>query len=160
MSQTQTVRPFTGRHMLLIMLGFFAVVLTANMTMVYFASHSWSGLVVKNSYVASQEFNETTDKMMANAAVDVLPALAYEAGILRVKLQTKAGQAVAAGNVKLALGRPSNESEDKLIDLAVSGSGLYETSQILGPGRWTGTISADVPGHGIWSRPVSLLVKG
>ena len=94
MSQTQTARPFTGRHMLLIMLGFFAVVLTANMTMVYFASHSWSGLVVKNSYVASQEFNETTDKMMANAAVDVLPALAYEAGILRVKLQTKAGQAV------------------------------------------------------------------
>lgn len=160
MSTAPTARPFTGRHMLFIMLGFFATVLAANMTMVYFASHSWTGLVVKNSYVASQEFNETTGKMLADAAVDVHPGLVYQNGIVRVTLQTRAGDAVAAGNVRLALGRPSNESEDRLIELAGVGEGRFEAARTFGPGQWTGTLSADVPGHGPWSRPVFLFVKG
>lgn len=160
MNNAQSARPFTGRHMLIIMLGFFATVFAANMTMVYYASHSWTGLVVKNSYVASQEFNETTEKMLANAAVDAHPVLTYEVGVLRLTLKTKAGEAIAASNVKLSLGRPSNESQDKTFDLVAAGAGLYESTQNFGPGQWEGTITADVPGHGNWSRPVALFVKG
>ena len=62
-------RQFTGKHMLAIMLGFFAVVLAANMTMVYFARHSWTGLVVENSYVASQQFNAKMAETRAQAAL-------------------------------------------------------------------------------------------
>jgi|JI10StandDraft_1071094.scaffolds.fasta_scaffold24869_8 nitrogen fixation protein FixH len=159
MSQAQTARPFTGRHMLFIMLAFFATVFTANMTMVYFASHSWTGLVVKNSYVASQEFNATTEKMLANAAVDAHPVLSFEGGVLRLALKTKTGEAVAASNVKLSLGRPSNESQDTSFDLVTVGAGLFESTQSFGPGQWEGMITADVPGHGNWSRPVALFVK-
>ncbi|TIS18850.1 MAG: cytochrome oxidase, partial [Mesorhizobium sp.] len=54
---TQKPREFTGRHMLISILAFFAVVIGVNLTMATFAHRSWTGLVVENTYVASQQFN-------------------------------------------------------------------------------------------------------
>ena len=54
-------RPFTGRHMAIIIISFFAVIIAVNLTMAYFARSSWTGLVVKNSYVASQSFNRDAE---------------------------------------------------------------------------------------------------
>ncbi len=51
-------RPFTGRRLAAILVSFFAVVIAVNLAMAMVARGSWSGLVVANSYVASQEFNE------------------------------------------------------------------------------------------------------
>jgi nitrogen fixation protein FixH len=160
MTGTNNARQFTGKHMLAIMLGFFAVVLSANMTMVYFARHSWTGLVVANSYVASQEFDTKTRKMEAMAAMDVHPEVSFASGTLRVVLHTKAGDPVPARNVKLSIGRPSNEGQDRVVDMAERASGTFEAPQELGHGQWTGTITAELPGHGEWSRPVRLMVKG
>jgi nitrogen fixation protein FixH len=152
-------RPFTGKHMLAIMLGFFAVVLAANMTMVYFAKSSWTGLVVPNSYVASQEFNEKTAALVASESADVHPVLSFEAGTLKLTLRTKGGDAVPANTVKVSLGRPSHEGEDRTVDLVSKGGGLFEAPQQLAGGQWTGTVSADLPGHGAWSRPIRIIVK-
>ena len=55
-------RQVTGRHVLLWMVLFFGVVVSANLTMAFFATESWTGLVVKNSYDASQLFNEDLDR--------------------------------------------------------------------------------------------------
>ena len=61
-AQPRTGGEFTGRHMLGIMLAFFATVIAVNVTMAMFASKSWTGFVVRNSYVASQEFNERSEE--------------------------------------------------------------------------------------------------
>jgi nitrogen fixation protein FixH len=50
-------RRFTGWHMLATMVAFFGVIVTVNMTMATLASRTFGGLVVKNSYVANQNFN-------------------------------------------------------------------------------------------------------
>ncbi len=50
-------RPFTGRHMTAILVGFFGVVVAVNITMARLASGTFGGTVVENSYVASQKFN-------------------------------------------------------------------------------------------------------
>jgi nitrogen fixation protein FixH len=50
-------RRFTGRHMLAAMLAFFGVILAVNMAMATLATRTFGGVVVENSYVASQEFN-------------------------------------------------------------------------------------------------------
>ena len=50
-------RTFTGRHMAMIMVGFFGVIIAVNFTMARFATATFGGIVVENSYVASQEFN-------------------------------------------------------------------------------------------------------
>ena len=35
-------RPFTGRHMAIIIISFFAVIIAVNLTMAYFARSSWT----------------------------------------------------------------------------------------------------------------------
>jgi nitrogen fixation protein FixH len=156
--RSQTIQPFTGRHMLMIMLAFFAIVFAANMSLVYFANHSWTGLVVKNSYVASQEFNETTTRM-EQAAADVHADLKYQNGQMSVTLTDNDGNAVNGTNVNVTLGRPSHEGEDQTITLQAQGNGVHTANHGLSRGQWSGTVAADVPGHQAWARPVHLLVK-
>jgi nitrogen fixation protein FixH len=154
----QSSRPFTGRHMLLIMLAFFATIVAANMTMVYFATQSWTGLVVKNSYVASQQFNETTDKL-EKAAAGVHCKLDYAKGELSIVLADTMGKAVNGTNVKLKLGRPSHEGEDHVVSLTARGDGVYVADHELAQGQWSGDVTADIPDHPLWQRPVRLFVK-
>ena len=52
-----TTGPFTGKHFTVIMVAFFAVVIGVNLLMARAASSTFGGVVVENSYVASQEFN-------------------------------------------------------------------------------------------------------
>lgn len=53
----QQSKPFTGRHMTMILVAFFGVVIAVNVTMARLAVSTFGGTVVDNSYVASQEFN-------------------------------------------------------------------------------------------------------
>lgn len=52
----------TGWHFLTIMLCFFGVIITVNMVFVTSALNAFSGLVVPNSYVASQHYNEKIEQ--------------------------------------------------------------------------------------------------
>ncbi|CAN5652759.1 hypothetical protein BH11ACT8_BH11ACT8_25200 [soil metagenome] len=51
--------PFTGRHMLAVVFAFFGTVITVNFVMAYLATGTFPGLVVENSYVASQNYNQS-----------------------------------------------------------------------------------------------------
>jgi nitrogen fixation protein FixH len=154
----QTERPFTGRHMLMTMLTFFGVIIVVNMTMVYFATHSWTGLVVKNSYVASQEFNAKTERLERTSA-HVHSKIQYKAKRLSISFLDAAGQALAATSVTMTLGRPSHEGEDRVITFTSAENGIYEAKLELGRGQWLGQVSGDFVGHGQWQRPVRLLVE-
>ena len=48
---------FTGRHAAMILAAFFGVVIAVNFTMAMFATQTFGGVVVENSYVASQKYN-------------------------------------------------------------------------------------------------------
>ncbi len=52
---------FTGWHMTAILLAFFGVVVSVNLTMAMFATRTFGGVVVENSYVASQKYNHWLD---------------------------------------------------------------------------------------------------
>ncbi len=47
----------TGWHMTAILLAFFGVVVAVNLTMATLATRTFGGVVVENSYVASQKYN-------------------------------------------------------------------------------------------------------
>ena len=55
---------FTGWHMFTIICMFFGTIITVNMILAFNAGSTWTGLVVKNTYVASQIFNEEQHKML------------------------------------------------------------------------------------------------
>jgi nitrogen fixation protein FixH len=60
---------FTGKHMLATMVAFFGVIITVNLIMARFAVTTWSGLVVPNTYVASQQFNAKAAEARAIDAI-------------------------------------------------------------------------------------------
>jgi nitrogen fixation protein FixH len=153
----ETSQTFTGRHMLILMLAFFGVIIVANLTMVYFAMHSWTGLVVKNSYVASQEFDATTARL-EKAASDTRAKVDFTSGKLRLQLTDGLGHARYAKNVTIKIGRPSHDGEDQVISLSATGNGRYETVFPLAKGQWAGEATAELSQHELWQRPLYLVV--
>ncbi|RWD66805.1 FixH family protein [Mesorhizobium sp.] len=116
-------REFTGKHMLVSILAFFAVVIGVNVTMATLAQTSWTGLVVENTYVASQQFNEEAKKGRAQAALGWTGKLTVASGEVRYSLVDSQGKPVPLRGVKVLFRHPAYEAEDEALTLAaVAGS--------------------------------------
>ena len=98
--------PFTGWHMLTVMCLFFGVIIAVNVTMAVFAGSSWSGLIVKNTYVASQTFNEDVDRVKKMKAKGWRSQLDVSPDAVAYSLTNALDVAVAADNVSAAFRRP------------------------------------------------------
>lgn len=140
-----TRRPteFTGRHMLLIMLAFFGVIIAVNVTMATFANTSWSGLVVKNSYVASQQFNDMAQRGRAQAALGWVGTLVIDGSTLRYSLADREGRPVPLAAVDVIFRRPVSDTEDRTFALAAEGDGWYAAAADLNDGVWIVEVDAD-----------------
>ena len=138
-----TGRPLTGRKVLLIAVTAFAVILAANLTMLVAATGSFPGLVVKNSYVASQGWDRKTNaqRVLGWAAV-----AEYADGTLRVTMTGRDGAPVPGLNVVAVVGRPASTRDDVRLILAEGANG-YAAPLTLTPGRWRVMIAgADAEG--------------
>ncbi|MEM9470430.1 MAG: FixH family protein [Pseudomonadota bacterium] len=136
--QTPNTQPrqFTGRHMLLAMLAFFGVIIIVNLTMATVASRSWTGLVVKNSYVASQAFNRELEQAKLQAARGWTGDITYRDGAVVLSLTDKAGQPVILDSSVVEIGRPAYEQADHQVVMVYQGSGIYHAKDNLQPGIW------------------------
>jgi nitrogen fixation protein FixH len=151
---------FTGRRMAFVMVSFFTVVVSVNVLLAVLANSSWTGLVVQNSYVASQHFDEVTSKLEKSAAMNFQAGLSYRDGQVRLLLRDAGGKAIPVRSIVLKLGRPSHESEDRTLPMTCSAAGDCVAAVTLGPGVWAGEADAELSSMEIWSRPVRLIVKG
>jgi len=136
--QTPPTQPkqFTGRHMLLAMLAFFGVIIIVNLTMAAFATRSWTGLVVKNSYVASQAFNRELEQAKLQAARGWTGDITYSKGAVVLSLADKSGQPVVLDTSIVQIGRPAFEQEDHRVEMVHQGNGIYHAEDKLQPGIW------------------------
>ena len=137
-------RTFTGFHMLAIMLTFFGVIMAVNFTMAWLASHSWTGLVVKNSYVESQRFDGRLAEIDAQAARGWTANVVYETNADRLvfELTDGDGQAVALNDPTAKVGRPAFEQLDQRVQLSRDAHGRYVANLKLAPGLWLVQIEA------------------
>ena len=142
MSTTRTAE-FTGRHMLAIMLVFFGLIIGVNVTMAVFASTSWTGLVVKNAYVASQEFNAKAAEARAQAALGLTAVLTIADGTIAYRLIDASGRTVPITSATASFHRPVSTSEDTLLWLVVRPGGSVEAWHAPGDGVWIMEILAD-----------------
>jgi nitrogen fixation protein FixH len=154
---TQAAQQFTGRHMAMIMVAFFTVVVGVNMYMVYLANSSWTGLVVKNSYVASQNFNELTARLEASKAYGIVAHASYGNGKVAITLKNAAGKAVSLTNPMLEMGDAKSDANAAMA-LVIQADGTLATEKILAVGQWSGLVSGMVPGKGEWAQAVSIQV--
>jgi nitrogen fixation protein FixH len=153
-------REFTGRHMLLIMLAFFGTVIAVNLVMATFASTSWTGLVVKNSYVASQEFNEKAAAGREQAARKWRPVLELQPGAVSFRLSDSAGALIPLKAVSVTFRRPAYEAEDMVIDLARRSDGAFAAQADIRDGIWIIETSADFGGAHPYRDTRRVVVKG
>ena len=152
-----TPQPFTGRHMALILVSFFAVVVGVNVTMAVLARKSWTGLVVQNSYVASQHFNAETKKRLAMLAKGFRMEIAVRAGSVSVTLNDKAGLALPLRTASMTLVRSDWAVNDTSIAMQCRDS-LCSSVTVLSPGIWKGEAVLDVVDFGEWRQPIEILV--
>lgn len=124
-------KELTGRHFAIIIVGMFSVIIAVNLTLAFKAVSTFPGLEVKNSYVASQNFD--TDRAAQEAlGWDVSAVLAD--GILRLTFATGAGTAQPE-IVSATLGRATNVQQDTTPNLVFDGHSFVAPVD-LGRGNW------------------------
>lgn len=147
---------FTGRHMLLITLAFFGVIITVNTIMAVSASRTWTGLVVQNSYVASQEFQDKADAIRAQHAAGWTFGITYESGILLLQPEGNA-QSLELTDVQGFIHRPVGGHEDATIVLSATQRG-YEAPIDLPSGVWDVNITTAATALGVVEREARITV--
>ena len=150
-------KQFTGRHMAMIMVAFFATVVGVNMFMVYAATSSWTGLVVKNSYVASQNFNELTAKLEASKAFGLHGKADYANGKVAISIKDASGNPVTITNPVLEMGDAKGDA-NAAMPIVIQADGTLAADKQLAVGLWSGIVSGTVPGKGEWAQSVSIQV--
>lgn len=133
---------FTGRHMLLLAVAFFGVIITVNVTMAVVASTSWTGLVVQNSYVASQQFEEKRLAHAAQQAAGWQASFSYAPGAVQLIVRDAAGAPVDLGPVSLQVHRPVGGHDDQHLTLGRTPDGGYGAPLTLAEGVWDALVTA------------------
>ena len=134
---------FTGKHMLALALSFFGVIIAVNVGMAVVSQTSWTGLVVENSYVASQEFETKRVAHDKQVAAGWESDFTYENGLARLVVKDGAGNPVDLGPVSLLINRPVGGHDDANLAPARGGDGAYSAPVTLGDGVWEAVAAAD-----------------
>jgi len=142
MSVAHVEKPFTGRRMLLYVIAFFGVIICVNMVLMTMALRSDNGLVVPNSYVASQNFNSNQAKARAQAALNWAVTPAWSEGLLTLTYHDADGAPLDGLAVAGKIGRPVTARDDQAVVLVRSGSGTYSAALPLAAGYWEVDLTA------------------
>ncbi|MFZ1743561.1 MAG: FixH family protein [Pontixanthobacter sp.] len=139
-------KPFTGKHAALILVCFFGVVFAVNFTMASYASSTFGGLMVENSYVASQEFNGWLDKAEAQRSLGwKAVSTKRDDGRLVVNLLGVPGGAKVTGIARHPLGR----LPDQMLTFRAPDNGQYLSDSKLPAERWIVRLQVEAGGK-IW----------
>ncbi|MGR3271157.1 nitrogen fixation protein FixH [Thalassococcus profundi] len=125
-------RTLTGWHAAAIFGSFFGVIITVNLLLAYSAVHTFPGLEVKNSYVASQNFDARRD---AQESLGWTLRAEAEDGLVRLLIADAKGAPVQVGRLDAVLGRATSTRDDRTPAFTFDGR-AYVAREALGPGNW------------------------
>ena len=139
---------FTGWHMTLVLGGFFGVVIAVNVLMADLAVSTFSGVVVENSYVASQAFNGWLGAAKADRALGWrLDAARAPGGRMRFTLADASGALLRGAKVSALADHPLGAPAPVRLALHEQAPGVYEAP--LAAGRWHIAVEVRAQGH-VW----------
>lgn len=141
-----TTGPFTGRHITAIIVAFFAVVIAVNLYMARSAVSTFGGVVVENSYVASQKYNGWLKEAAREKALGwSAKAQRRGDGRLVVTLAGAPAGAALTGDAWHPLGR----RPDIPMQFVRQSDGSFLSDQVLPQGRWRMRLEAKA-GSDLW----------
>lgn len=144
-------KTFTGRHMTAILVGFFGIVIAVNFSVARVALHSFSGVVVENSYVASQDFNGWLKSAKTERDLGWAATVSRDpAGRLVVETTGMPNSAKLTALLRRPLGTP----EDRTEALSQVAPNRYVSKEV-DAGRWIVRVEADADGQH-WAQEVPI----
>jgi nitrogen fixation protein FixH len=127
-----TAKELTGRKVFAIMATGFSIIIGVNVTMAYSAISTFPGLVVKNSYVASQNFDR---ERTAQEALGLQIAAGYNAGEVKIVIDSLAAQPVEIESIEATVGRATHARSDVTLELSKADR-AFSAPVELAPGAW------------------------
>lgn len=149
-------RKFTGKHAAAVFVGAFAVIIGVNFFLAYSAVSTFPGLEVKNSYVASQQFNAKRDAQEAlgwNVRADAAGGLVF------LTITDVNGHPVEVAELNATLGRATHVRQDMQPEFRFDGA-AYVAPVELGDGNWNIRMVARAADGTEFTQRVVLHVKG
>lgn len=141
----QMRKEITGRHVLFLMLGFFAVIIATDSFLVYKAISTFGGIETDDAYRKGLAYNDRIAEERAQAALGWTKdaRLDAERGELRLTVRDKNQKGISGLQITALFGRPATNTHDRTLKLTQIGDGEYMA--IVGtiePGSWVATIAA------------------
>ncbi|MBC6416706.1 MAG: FixH family protein [Rhodospirillales bacterium] len=130
-------RPFTGRHLLYWLLGFFGTMFAANAVFIWLALDTFSGAVSDTAYQDGLAYNRRLEAAAAQQALRWNGKVIQHDRTVVLELQDAKGAAVRALALKAHFLRPADEGEDQVRPMVETLPGRYETQLDLPhSGNW------------------------
>ncbi|WP_171210197.1 MULTISPECIES: FixH family protein [unclassified Ruegeria] len=149
-------REFKGKHALAIFVAAFGVIITVNLVLAYNAVKTFPGLEVKNSYVASQEFNE---RLQEQQALGWTVGAELTGGLLVLRITDQTGAPVEVAELQAVVGRATHVRDDFTPEFSFDGI-AYAAPAALGAGNWNIRLVAKDLNGSEFAQRVPLYVKG
>jgi nitrogen fixation protein FixH len=150
------MRELTGRHVLVITVSAFAVIIAVNLTLAWQAIATFPGLEVKNSYVASQGFNE---RKAAQEALGWQLEPTYRDGRIDLAFADREGVPVRVSKLEVLVGRTTTSAQDAWPEFTLMGD-VYSAPLALERGKWMVKVTAEAPDGTLFERRTELFVQG
>lgn len=137
-------RTIDGRHVAAILVAGFAVVIAVNFSVAVVAKRTFGGVVVENSYVASQDYNRWLREAEKEKAMGwhAIPRRLPDGRIALALANVPAGARIT-GDARHPLGR--------LPDTALSFDADGISREPMAAGRWTLRLTIEAGGHRVRS---------
>lgn len=165
-NKKQTKSQFTGWHFLIFIVGFFGVVITANVTMAYFAIDTFSGLETDDAFRKGRDYNQTLE------AAKQQEALGWQEELTLVKngsgmnaahyiTLTLAGAEAETGlTATLLIRRPATDADDQMLSLVETTPGTFVgVIKLLDAGRWKRSLVVKKAGEVIFRKNSEFMVQ-
>ena len=154
-SAAKTAGPVRGRHVLMAVAGFFALVIGLDSLFVVWAVGSFPGEISERPYEDGLAFNRTLEARRAQAALGWTAKVVQGArpGEISVRFADAAGAPLKELRVKAAFARPATQAGARSTTLRMQEAGTYAGGPTLAPGAWDLTLTAvDERGRGFEAR--------
>lgn len=149
---------FTGRHMLMLIVSFFGVILIMNVALAWLALSSWPGLLARNGYRASQSYNQLIADAQVQSGLHWNSEIAYADGLIDLTIQDADGILVSGLDVTATAGRPTHDREDRDYTLNEI-AGAYTAAASLADGVWSVSVLGARDGDIVYRRHFRVLVR-
>jgi nitrogen fixation protein FixH len=150
------MRELTGRHVLAITVGAFAVIIGVNLTLAWQAVATFPGLEVRNSYVAGQGWD---GRRAAQEALGWTATPSYAEGRLQLTVADRDGFPVQLQDLEVLVGRATEAKDDRRPDFVWTGAG-YEAATELGRGKWMVKVQGRAGDGTPFEQRLDLMVQG